>query len=615
MKKEFKQYRNTLTSVIRSAKNEYFKSKLQASAGNSKKTWHIVNSLLGKSDHSSNPHYITFHEQHISNDTEIAENFNHYFSNIASQLAGQIQQPEVHFKSYLPETAQFSFYLRPALLSEIKTIISNLKSSSAGFDDISIDVVKKCTNEISPFLVYIINRSFKEGCFPAQLQIARVIPVYKKGNKSSHNNYRPISILPSFSKIFEKVVVARLLDYITKCSLISDVQYGFRPTYSTELALYQLCHDIHSAIDSKRYQISVFCDLSKAFDSLSHKILLEKLEIYGIRGAALRWFYSYLSLRKQYTVYNGCKSSLTSVSYGVPQGSILGPVLFLLYINDITRCTDKLKFLLFADDTTIYIQGHDLNLIKNTLNSELKKVSNWIKSNELTLNISKTHCMLSSALLSKTYNIDVYIDNTPLKQVEECNFLGITLDSKLKFKSHISLVECRVSKLTGIFFKLRTTLTQDCIRQIYLSLVYPHLLYCVSIWGGTFDSFLNNLSISQKKLIRIMTYNHRFAHTDPLFKNLNLLKLHDIISMQTYFFVYKSLNHQSIISNFHYMQTNQNTRRPNTLRLPQCRTSHTQRFLTYRGANIWNNLPDEIKIVNNFQLFKTKIRNMFLNSY
>ena len=222
--------------------------------------------------------------------------------------------------------------------------------------------------------------------------------------------------------------------------------------------------------------------------------------------------------------------------------------------------------------------------------------------------------MLSSSLLSQPFNIDVFIDNVSLQQVEECKFLGIILDSKLKWKPQISVIISRISKLTGIFFKLRNTITHECLKQIYLSLVYPHLLYCISIWGGTFDTILDKLFISQKKLIRIMTFSHRYVHTDPLFRNLNLLKLHDIVSMQAYFFVFKSLQSQ-INNSYQYMSVDKNTRRPNDLKIPLCRTTHKQRFLTYRGAKLWNQLPNEIKSVKSFQMFKVKIKQFLFHSY
>ena len=215
---------------------------------------------MGKSSKKL-PDSISFHDKTLCNHQEIAESFNEYFCNIASKLSSNIQQPDVPFTSYLPEPVPFSFFLRPTTLSEVKNIVKNLKQTASGFDDINMKIIKECSNEISPFLVYIINSSFSEGCFPKHLQIARVVPIFKGGDKVIHTNFRPISILPSFSKIFEKIVANRLMDYLTKFSLLSPNQYGFRPNYSTELALHHLCSNIHRSwtIRNFKYQFSAIC--------------------------------------------------------------------------------------------------------------------------------------------------------------------------------------------------------------------------------------------------------------------------------------------------------------------------------------------------------------------
>lgn len=612
--KIFKEYRNSLTSVIRSAKENYYKLKLENSSGNAKKTWDIINAIMGKSNSYKLPDSMSFQDNVSRDKKEIAESFNEYFCNIANYLAMNIQEPLFPYTDYLPEPVPFSFFLCPTSTVEVKTITSNLKLTAAGFDDINMKVITACINEIAPFLVYIINKSFTEGVFPQHLQIARVIPVHKKGDKSVHTNYRPISILPCFSKIFEKIVANRLLDYMSKHNILTEAQFGFRPNYSTDLALHKFCQNIHNTLDNKGYQISVFCDLSKAFDTISHSILLEKLKVYGIRGAALNWFQSYLKFRKQYTTYNHSSSARTTVTYGVPQGSILGPILFLLYINDITRTTDKLKFILFADDTTIFIQGQDLNYIKNTLNFELTKVSNWIKSNKLTLNISKTKFMVSSSLMMETPPIDIYIDNFLLQQVETYKFLGVIIDSKLKWKEHINEIIMKLSKLIGIFYKIRNIITPECLRMIYLSLAYPYFLYGSVIWGASFTTYLNNLFTTQKKMLRVMTNSPRYAHTDPLFKQFHLLKLFDIIALQTNLFVYKSLHNTQVECDFKFT-TNPHARRQICLQLPLCRTSHAQRYLTYRGPKQWNQLPKNIKNSNSYNIFKNKLKQMYLNNY
>ena len=217
------------------------------------------------------------------------------------------------------------------------------------------------------------------------------------------------------------------MNYLTQHSLLANEQFGFRSGYSTELAVQQLCNKIYNTMDSKMYQVTVFCDLSKAFDTVSHKILLHKLSVLGIRGPAYKWFESYLGSRKQYTKFKNANSSSLSVKSGVPQGSILGPILFLIYINDIVRVSNKLQFILYADDTTIIYQSQSLSDLLNIINTELIHLSNWLKSNRLSLNIAKTNFMISAPLMTQQPTANIRMNEISLKQVIEVKFLGLSL--------------------------------------------------------------------------------------------------------------------------------------------------------------------------------------------
>ena len=213
--------------------------------------------------------------------------------------------------------------------------------------------------------------------------------------------------------------------------------------------------------------------------------------------------------------------------------------------------------------------------------------------------------------MAQPVQIDVYIDNLLLKQVEECKFLGVIIDSKLKWKSQISEINIKISKLIGVLHKIRNSLTTECLRQIYLSLIYPYFLYCSAVWEGTCSTYINSLFVTPKKLLRVMTCNHRFAHTDPLFKELKLLKLQDILYLQTCIFVHKAINSNRTEDNFQ-VTANRNSRKPNDLVLPLCRTSHAQRCITVRGVRHWNNLPEHIKTISSCKTFKNKIIQLFL---
>ena len=242
------------------------------------------------------------------------------------------------------------------------------------------------------------------------------------------------------------------------------------------------------------------------------------------------------------------------------------------------------------------------------------KVLNWFRSNKLTINVSKTHYMISSSLLHQPPPIEIYLDNILLEQVEQYKFLGVTIDSKLRWSGHVNETCTRLSKVIGVLYKIRRSLTVDCIRQIYLALAYPHLMYCCAIWGGTTNTNLEALFIIQKKLLRVMSSSNRYAHTQPLFKDFNLLNLYDIITLQTCNFVYKSIHNFQVDCGFQFMPNIHNSRRTNNLILPLYRTSHAQRYVTYRGVKQWNQLPEELKDSPSCNVFKNKLKKMYLEN-
>ena len=243
-------------------------------------------------------------------------------------------------------------------------------------------------------LLHICNMSLSNGVFPDVLKIARVVPIHKNGQTGDFNNYRPISVLPFFSKLLEKLVYNRMLKFIDDFNIIHDNQFGFRRNRSTYMALNVLLDKFHESVTSKEYMIGLFMDLSRAFDTISHDILLNKLYKYGIRGLSYDWIKSYLSNRKQYVNYKNSSSDTLNVNIGIPQGSILGPLLFILYINDLHNVSDKLTLLQFADDSSFFVSGRSLPELFNVLQNEIVKIREWLNNNKLSLNISKTNYMI-----------------------------------------------------------------------------------------------------------------------------------------------------------------------------------------------------------------------------
>ena len=360
----YTKYRNHLNVLLRVSKKSHITSEIETNKFNMKNTWKTLNNLLGRNKQTRLPDFFKDNEGNkITDSTEIANHFNSFFTNIGTKLAGKISSPDDNYVSPLNSiNQQNSIFLNPTTTDEIIKITKDLKkSNSCGFDNISSALLKSVINEIAPILSHIFNRSLLTGIVPNLLKNAKfkVTPIFKSGDNQVFSNYRPISILPSISKVLEKIMYTRLYDFITNNNILSSHQYGFRPKRSTYMAINDLYCKITSDLDDKLHTVGIFLDLSKAFDTLNHNILLDKLNFYGIRGLANVWIQNYLSGRKQHVVYNQKISTENNIVCGVPQGSILGPLLFLLYINDLPLSSNSSHFIIFADDTNILFSHKD----------------------------------------------------------------------------------------------------------------------------------------------------------------------------------------------------------------------------------------------------------------
>ena len=282
----------------------------------------------------------------------------------------------------------------------------------------------------------LFNLSISNGIYPDILKLAVVTPVFKSGNSNDLNNYRPISSLSQFNKIFEKLLLDRFVKFVNSHSIISQNQFGFQKCKSTEDAISFFLDDVSESFSQKKYFGSVFCDLSKAFDCVDHEILLHKLSCYGFRGTVLKLIRSYLTNRKQYTIVNNTKSSVESITHGVPQGSILGPFFFILFINDFQKCLQKSKCVLFADDSTIYHSTDNLDDLLRILENDLTNVFNYLLANRLSLNLNKTKFMIFTNKSTTNVN-NIIVNNIQIENCNEIKFLGVWLNSKLIFTKYI----------------------------------------------------------------------------------------------------------------------------------------------------------------------------------
>ena len=467
----------------------------------------------------------------------------------------------------------------------------------------------------------IINCSMNTGVFPDALKIAKVVPIFKGGEKDSIGNYRPISILPSFSKVFEKVIFNRLSEYVFSKKILNTCQYGFRKNHSTYMSVLDMYEKISSAIDNNEYAVGIFIDLAKAFDTIDHSILISKMQHYGIRGVAISWIRSYLSNRKQYVLLNETSSYIEQITCGIPQGSILGPLLFVLYINDIVNCSVVFKFVLFADDTNLFHSGRNPQDLSNDINSELTKLSVWFRANKLSLNIKKTNYILFGGKRRKLSNvICLKIDENLILETHSTKFLGVHLDSDLSWKTHVGHIKTKIAKGLGIMNKVRTLLPLKAMKVLYHTLVYPYLQYCNIVWGIAKDTIIEKLFILQKRAIRLCTNSCSRTHTDPLFFKLGLLKLSDINKYQTLIFMFKykhSILPPSCMSFVTVSNSNRaySTRNTSYFVRSNCRTDVRKRSLAIRGPILWDALPKDAQDCVSLVKFEKTIKNLYLQNY
>ena len=517
-------------------------------------------------------------------------------------------------------------------------IINQLESKSTGPHSIPVNLLKLIPDLILVPLCKIISNSFSTGIFPDALKNSKVIPIHKGESTQVLNNYRPISLLSIFDKIIEKLMHKRLYSFLNEHNILFRNQFGFRKNNSTSFALIQITERIKETIDKKKYGCGIFIDLRKAFDTVNHEILLNKLQHYGIRGTAFNWFQSYLSNRKQFVYHNGESSQLQCITSGVPQGSVLGPLLFLIYINDLPNISNVLEFYLFADDTNIYYEADSPENLELIVNRELKQLRNWLIVNRLSLNIDKTNFIVFHPYNKPLkQSITLKINKKAILEKDHVKYLGILIDSTLTWRVHIENVSSKISKSIGLLYKIRPFVNTKLMKTLYYSLVYPHLIYAIEVWGSADDTHLNKLLILQKRIVRLITFSDKrlndysFLPSDPLFFKLEIHKIHEIFKLMMAKFIFNCLNENNPL-NFHswYILTSQihnhNTRskfidvtnsiNTKTLFVPIARTTYYGlKSLKVQGPKMWNKLPPLLRNSNSIHDFIKKYKNILLNSY
>ena len=490
-----------------------------------------------------------------------------------------------------------SFIFSPVSEEEVFEIISSLDpNKSSGPSDITTKSLQLAISSISPSLTRILNLSLQSGSVPSCWKAANVTPVFKKGDKQDPNNYRPISVISTLGKILERVVYTRLLDHLNVHNILTPFQSGFRPNHSTEDVLLRTVEDWRFDVDRGKAVAAVFIDFTKAFDSISHSLLLRKLHTIGVVDTALCWFQDFLSNRRQRVVIDGHSSSWLYVQQGVPQGSLLGPLLFSIYTNDMPSVVTKASINMYADDTALYASHSNAITAAKVVSDDLAKIHNWCFENSLIINSKKTYAMFLSRnkvnILQQRNNATIILDGSPLKTVSEICYLGVHIDSALSFKNHINSIISKAYGALKTLSRVQRYLPLVTRKMLYKTLVLPYLEYCPSVWDPISIDLSNKIERIQNRAMKIILHRPLDTSSLTLRLELNWKSLYERRQLRRAITTYKSLNKLSppYLHNLFSFNLFSKGRNSDKLYVVRPITNWFKNSFTYRSIIFWNSL-------------------------
>lgn len=585
--KKFKSFRNRLNATLKKAKEEYFFKHFSVAA-NTELLWKRLNAIVHpKTDRAISSLCVN---GLMKCGSDLSNALNDHFIAVGQSGACNVNPYPIQGTSS-PYSSMVFF---PTTESEVVGIFRSLKTSrSLDANDMQIRPIKHIIDIIAPILTTLYNLVLESSCFPEKMQTARVIAIHKGGDENDLGNFRPISILPILSKGLEKIIHARLVRFLNKHSFISLAQYGFLKGKSTEQALLAQKECIIDAFEDKNIVLGVYIDFSKAFDCVQHNLLLYKLEHYGVRGRSNDLLRSYLRHRSQFVTNDTFDSKTKRLKSGVPQGSILGPLLFIVYINDIFSSFTNCKWVGYADDTALFFSGVKPDGLVSLANDALAEVSAWSKRNSLKINTKKTQAIIfrtRNRVIELTKKL--YLDNDEISVVREIKALGVTFTETLSWNKHVQNVCNKLNSVTALINKNRQILPVKAKRLIYNGLFLSTLNYCHLVWGTTSSDNLKKLGICQKRAIRAIANVPYATHTAPYFEAYNILKVKFVYAFRlscTYRLAMRT-NNTEFISSFrlarrHYTY---DTRSQDDWIQPICRTNYGNQSVSYQLAVILN---------------------------
>jgi hypothetical protein len=595
----YRRYRNTCNQILNKLKRKYERDLINKNKNNLKKTWEVIKDICHINKQRNTTHDLTTIKP---NPLDSVNHINRYFSNIGLSLAHKlVSRKNSNLLNSCTSIPVNSIVLLPVDHTDIKNLILSLKNStSTGWDGISSSFLKQCVGTVSNPIAHICNLILSTGVFPKALKKSIIIPIHKSGNKQDISNYRPISLLPTLGKIVEKVINIQLVCYLDSYNHIAPNQYGFRKNISTADAINRVIGNITRQLDNSTKCLGVFLDLAKAFDTVSIPILLNKMERLGIRGTPLRLFSSYLSERTQFVKIGDYMSDDEPLSFGVPQGSVLGPTLFLIYIDGLCRLQlHNTDIVTFADDTVLVFHGVSWDEVKNCTESGLARVMDWLNSNILTLNLNKTKYVTFSIRNTtqplSNFSIKAHSCSNPslapcnchlLEATNTVKYLGIYIDQNLNWIHHINSLSSRISKLIFIFKNIRHVCDPQLIKSVYFALCQSIITYGIEAWGGAKKSHLIKIERAQRAIVKVTIFKNIRYPTFSAYKDF------DVLSVRQLFI-------KSVIGRQHKYSSDarpHQRRRDIVYTIPTCKTKFAHSFPLFLAPYLYNRISKTVEL-------------------
>lgn len=610
---EYKIYRNKLNNLLKKSKRDYYKNRIIINQNNMKKVYDIISEATNENVNKHQGLKIGNDNGVLFLDNKLMSNYcNEYFANIGIKMLDKITEPK-DFAQEIPSINN-TMFLTPVTENELIEHINTLKNNSApGVDGITSKIIKLNHPYIISPLAHIINLIFSNGQVPSQFKVSIITPIHKAKDKTKISNYRPISLINNFGKIFEKCLKKRLIDFLKINNILHKNQFGFLEGKSTSDAMYEVIKEITENLDSNKKCIAVFLDLAKAFDTVNHDKLLNALNHYGVRGTVLDVFKSYLSNRQQYVKVNDIISDSMLVRIGVPQGTVLGPILFIIYINSMLQLDINALTISYADDTVILFSGNTWEDTKERVQNGMFQIKNWLDMYQLSLNVEKTKYIAFSATNVNrpnfhTINI-INLDNV-ISEVNCIKYLGIVIDKNIKWESHIDYLTTKVRKLIYKFYQLRSILNKKILILVYKALAESLFRYGILVWGGMYSNKLKKLNVIQNYILKII-FNRNKRYPTKLLYSDEISNIRSLYILDVCVYTFKKDELRNYTANIYETRSTSS----GLLKIPPSNKNINQRFVTYLAPKFYNLLPRIIRQTQNIRKFKRLCKQYIYSCY